>query len=355
MKGTFVAHRVSVWRLNGINKVPEELDNTVVAALHNPTTLGRITSNPERVFGSIDRLTAMANACLDFMLRGEPDANAIEGKIDSATNEIRCQRISNQKPGVFITVEAEQSVEDFAPGTLIERDTYAYFVTNIANTPWKNDLRFQEQTVLAAVAASLPPNVAAEAILESRKNWIIHQRTGKPVLGFQAKGRPVRMFLAAPMTPEQPHFAKSYANVIADNEAIRGALNLFMLAAEIANNDEVERFIVSWAALETLVKALFKSVYEARSAEIDSSQFEGSLKEALDKLHWNKVPLRAQFAAIGAIANPGGIPKVFEAFSKLYHIRNDLFHEAKSPNGFPIDETNRQFVDLLRFHLEGQE
>jgi hypothetical protein len=344
---------IAIYKLHGANRLPEESESLELLALQSPALTATLTTNPDRHFVHIDKSAALGAQLLKGIFAPDKEGT-LQERLAVEIEDVRARRASEAGAGVFLILDGEAEIP--TPEFKARRDTeeFAVCIDAIAKPEIRDTFRPSAQSVLTALALSLPANADRRIEKVGGVVFFVDPDSEKPIYSYSLQGGFARGSVASPLTRDAIAEAAGLAPSLAAERSMARPGSLLITSLEQATGD-LQAFIAAWSALEIFVNATFKSTYEARWFEIMEDGAPASAKPVFERFKGvmsDKYRLADKFLVIASVLDPTGAAGDAAEFRCLKKTRDGLLHALDTPSSaLPTDAIQKLLLKYMKLHL----
>jgi hypothetical protein len=310
-----------------------------------------LSASPDQLLLDVDRKTAVANMLLDGTFGGRE--GPLLQRLPAALEEVRNHRNQEFGTGPFLILSAEGSVDEFVPSHLRRLDEFAVCFDAVKKGTisglWKG--RFEAAMVSLALAAD--SFLGVDRVGES----VIYYEGDFPIFSYSFEGS-ASAYVSSPIADRVSEDLSLYYNAVAGDPAFERSAALLNVAFE-HQNDPLRAFLFAWTSLEILVNKVFRG-YETRFFEHvskegrDAAALERFVERVRDVMR-DKYRNSDKLALIASMAEPSEGDAIWQEFSRLKAIRDDLTHgQILDAKTLPAHDIARLARRCMTAHLKAK-
>ena len=347
---------IGIWKLHGANTLASPNKDIELARLSDPAVVVRITADPEPYFARIDEAAALANRLINGLtgVFGGDQGLTFEQAFATELTKVKSGRSNQSSSGVFVVLEGETEVS--SPNFRLRKDNERFAVCFDAIDKSKVMVLFRPsiQTVLAAIALSLPANAERQMDCMGEVLYLVEPDSQKPIYTFTVEFGAAKLSIATPLTDAVLSNAAKHISKLSDEKALTRPTSLLSTSLD-RGTDELEAFIAAWSALEIFVNATFKTTYELRWFDIMQDGAPISAKPVFQRFKdvmSDKYRLADKFLIIASVLDSDPATTDAENFRNLKSVRDNLSHGLETPTHLPTEAVQNLLFKYLSLHLD---
>jgi hypothetical protein len=213
---------IGIWKLYGANSLASANKDIELAHLSGPAVIVRITADAEPYFARIDEAAALANRLING-LTGVFDGDqglTFEQAFATELTKVKSRRSNQSSSGVFVVLEGETEVS--SPNFRLRKDNerFAVCFDAIDKSKVMELFRPSIQTVLAAIALSLPANAERQMDRMGGVLYLVEPHSQKPIYTFTVEFGAAKLSIATPFTDAVLSNAAKHISKLSDEKAL---------------------------------------------------------------------------------------------------------------------------------------
>lgn len=342
---------ISVYKLHGANKLPEEAESASLVALQHPALTATLTTNPEPYFLHMDRSEGLRTQLLKplYALKNE---GSLEDRLVAEIEGIRASRAKKTGAGVFLVFDGETNIPEPELKSRRDYNEFGICIDAIEKPEILEAFRPSLHSVITALSLSLPANAARNIEKVGDVVFLVDPDGKKPIYAFTAQVK-LSADVASPLTQSVITESAALAPRLAEKTLARPTSLLFTSLEKATG--ELQGFIAAWSALEIFVNATFKSSYEKGWSAIMAGGAPASAKplfKRFQEVMSNKYRLVDKFLVIASVLDADHAADDAAEFRRLKKLRDGLFHVLDAPSSpLPTEAGQKLLLKYMKLHL----
>jgi hypothetical protein len=344
---------IAIYKLHGVNKLPEEAECTNVVKLQNPALTVILATNPDPYFLHVDKSAALGAQLLKGIFAPDKEGT-LQERLAAEIEDIKVRRAKRTGTGVFLIFEGEMDIPTPEFKARRDIDEFAVCFDAIAKTEIRENFRPSVQSVITALSLSLPTNADRRVEKTGDVVYLVDSDDGKPIYTFAFQGGSARASIASPLTQGIIAESAALAAKLATNKTMARPSSLLITSLDDATY-ELQGFIAAWSALEIFINGTFKATYGVRWFEIMEDGAPASAKPVFERLKdvmRDKYRLADKFLVIASVLDSGGAADDATEFGRLKKFRDGLFHTLDTPlSPLPTEAVQKLLLKYMKLHV----
>jgi len=332
---------VSVHRVAGFSKLQTKSTQQTISELQIDLGIegvsAMLTIDPTAALAQIDRGTAFAHLLL-CGLGGHRESEDILSAVEDRAQEIALERLSKHgSPSIYLVLEAQGVA--FTTPTTTARDLGRALLAfdAVDKDALKEKHQFIVTTALTAVALTVRKSIDISKVVDGIALTLPDER---PLYSLTASMGAVGLTVARVATDEDARDIKEMITAIIQNKNLNSPSRLLADALR-STTDRLESFILSWAALEMVIRkhtaGCESGEWLHRVAVADRDSAAALHQTYIDGCHQNYS--LAQKAQMFAFTHEMGAGEdlAAEIVRIRKNFREPLYHEGTVANTLPVE------------------